>query len=212
MMELRRRKRNRFVSALRLICGLGNPGSEYDRTRHNVGFRCVDSLFERHGGRKSWKSKFGAEINELQLAGEKVVLVKPQTYMNLSGGPLKSVMGAVGVGVEEIVVVHDELDLDFGNLMIVKGRGPGGHNGLKSVAQALGTNDYARIRIGIGKPFELETNQANVNRDALISSWVLGRFNAVQENELPGVLDRSCLAIEEIFRSGIEKAQNLFNA
>ncbi|MDT4920036.1 MAG: peptidyl-tRNA hydrolase, family, partial [Pseudonocardiales bacterium] len=137
-----------------LVVGLGNPGPRYAATRHNAGFLVVDLLADRIGGRfKAHKSSSGrADVLEGRLAGVPVVLAKPRSYMNESGGPVVSVARFFKIPLERIVVVHDELDLPFGALRLKLGGGDGGHNGLRSVSAALGAKDYLRVRFGIGRP------------------------------------------------------------
>src|SRR6478672_11047046 len=134
-----------------LVVGLGNPGPKYAATRHNAGFMVVDLLAERLGGKfKAHKGR--ADVVEGRLAGQPVVLAKPKAYMNESGGPVVSIARFYKVPIERIVVVHDELDLPYGSLRLKRGGGDGGHNGLRSTTSALGSKDYARVRVGIGRP------------------------------------------------------------
>lgn len=134
-----------------MIVGLGNPGAEYHRTRHNLGFEVVDVLARRHGG--SWRtSRQRAEVCEVQLAAGRVVLAKPQTYMNVSGESVKALLRHHDLGVSEMLVVHDELDLPLGVVRIKSGGGTAGHNGLKSVVACVGTRDFVRLRLGVGRP------------------------------------------------------------
>ena len=135
-----------------IVCGLGNPGSEYERTRHNAGFRAVDALADELGARY-WKTKPGALVAEVSLAGgRKLVLVKPTSYMNVSGGPLKKVAEEYRVPPAGVLVVHDELELPAGAVGIKVGGGHAGHNGLRSICEKLGTHDFPRVRVGIGRP------------------------------------------------------------
>ncbi len=134
-----------------LVVGLGNPGARYAATRHNAGFLVVELLAERVGGRfKAHKGR--CDVVETRIAGTPVVLVKPKSYMNESGGPIVSISRFYKVPVEQITIVHDDLDLPFGTLRIKRGGGDGGHNGLRSATSALGSKDYARVRLGIGRP------------------------------------------------------------
>ena len=141
---------------LRLICGLGNPGAEYERTRHNAGFVTIDIL-ARRAHASFWKSAAGCMTCRIQLKGTDgepcpVVLAKPQSYMNTSGGPLSKLMRELGVLAPEILVVHDEVDLSQGEVRVKCGGGLNAHNGLRSIADKLGTRDFARVRVGIGRP------------------------------------------------------------
>ena len=141
---------------IRLICGLGNPGAEYERTRHNAGFVTIDIL-ARRAHASFWKSEAGCMTCRIQLKGTDgepcpVVLAKPQSYMNTSGGPLSKLMRELGVLAPEILIVHDEVDLSQGEVRVKCGGGLNAHNGLRSIADKLGTRDFARVRVGIGRP------------------------------------------------------------
>ncbi|MBV9831639.1 MAG: aminoacyl-tRNA hydrolase [Marmoricola sp.] len=135
-----------------LVAGLGNPGADYQGTRHNVGFAVADVLAGRLGARFSAHRKSGADVAEGRLAGRKAYLVKPRGYMNLSGGPVANALRFFSVPVDDLVVVHDDLDLDFGDVRLKRGGGEGGHNGLRSISKSVGTKDYLRVRFGIGRP------------------------------------------------------------
>jgi peptidyl-tRNA hydrolase, PTH1 family len=133
-----------------LVAGLGNPGREYARNRHNVGWLVVDELARRHDG--AWKGKFHGQLAEIRIDGHKVALVKPETFMNDSGRSVKAAMQFFKLEPDTVLVVHDESDLELGRLQARKGGGLAGHNGLRSIAQELGTNDFTRLRIGVGRP------------------------------------------------------------
>jgi PTH1 family peptidyl-tRNA hydrolase len=135
---------------LLLVAGLGNPGREYARNRHNAGYLVVDELARRHGG--SWKSKFSGQLAEIKVGDEKLVLLKPETYMNESGRSVGAAARFFKIEPEDVVVVHDEGDFDLGRLEVKHGGGLAGHNGLRSIAQELGTQDFTRLRIGVGRP------------------------------------------------------------
>lgn len=135
-----------------IVCGLGNPGSEYERTRHNAGFLAVDALADELGARY-WKTKPGALVAEVALGGgRKLVLVKPTSYMNVSGGPLKKIAEEYRVPAAGVLVVHDELELPAGAVGVKVGGGHAGHNGLRSICEKFGTHDFPRVRVGIGRP------------------------------------------------------------
>ena len=136
---------------IRLVCGLGNPGAEYALTRHNAGFATVDVLAERHGARY-WKSQAGCAVTQVRIGGREVTLAKPQGYMNTSGGPLSKLMRELRVRPEEVLVVHDEVDLPAGEIRDKFGGGLNAHNGLRSIKAKLGTADFGRVRVGIGRP------------------------------------------------------------
>jgi peptidyl-tRNA hydrolase, PTH1 family len=184
-----------------LVVGLGNPGPEYAANRHNVGFMVADLIAGRIGAR--FKSHRGrAEVAEGRLAGSPVTVAKPRSYMNLSGGPVAALRDFYKIPPDRIAVVHDELDLPFGTLRVKQGGGDNGHNGLRSVTQALGTRDYHRVRFGIGRPPGRIDPAAFVLRD----------FSPPERRELPLLIDRASDAIETLLHDGLVVAQNAFNA
>lgn len=135
----------------RLVAGLGNPGPEYEGTRHNAGFLTVDALAKDMGA-NYWKNEAGALVAHVQHDGEELLLVKPQSFMNTSGGPISKIAAEYKIAPEEILVIHDEMDLEPGTTRVKVGGGHGGHNGLKSIHAKLGSNEYTRVRVGIGHP------------------------------------------------------------
>jgi PTH1 family peptidyl-tRNA hydrolase len=186
-----------------LVVGLGNPGSEYAETRHNVGFGVVELLAARAGaGRFSVHKRSNSDVAEGRLAGRKIVLARPRTYMNVSGGPVAGLVKYFSVPPEEIEVVHDDLDLDFGVIRLKRGGGEGGHNGLRSISRSLGTKDYYRVRVGIGRPPGRQDP----------ADFVLKRFSSVERKELEFALDLSADATEALLQEGLEPAQNRFHA
>lgn len=184
-----------------VVVGLGNPGPGYAETRHNVGFRVVDLLATRTGGRFS-RHRANADVLEGRLVGHRVILAKPRTYMNLSGGPVAGLVRYYHIPPADLVVVHDDLDLGFGVIRLKRGGGEGGHNGLRSISSALGTRDYLRVRVGIGRPPGRQDP----------ADYVLKRFSSVERNELGLVLDRAADAVEALLTEGLERAQNRFHA
>jgi PTH1 family peptidyl-tRNA hydrolase len=183
-----------------LVVGLGNPGPRYAATRHNAGFLVVDLLARRVGGRfKAHKGR--ADVLETRIAGAPVVLVKPRSYMNESGGPVVSVARFFKVPVESIIVVHDELDLPYGALRLKRGGGDGGHNGLRSVSAALGSREYARVRLGIGRPPGRQDP----------ADYVLREWSSTERKDLEFHVDRAADAVEKLLADGLEAAQNAFN-
>lgn len=183
-----------------LVVGLGNPGPAYSGNRHNVGFMVVDLLATRMSGRfKAHKSR--AEILEGRLAGRRVVLAKPRTYMNESGGPVTALADFFTVPIDGLVVVHDELDLPFGGLRLKLGGGDNGHNGLKSVRRSLGSGEFHRVRFGIGRP--------PGRMDA--AAFVLRDFGATERKDLDLEVDRAADAVEALVTEGLEQAQNTYN-
>lgn len=189
-----------------LIVGLGNPGPEYAATRHNIGAMAVETMAIGSGSKLSRHKKVLGLIAETHLGfpGDRVsvVLCAPLSYMNESGGPVKAAMSFYRIPPERLVVLHDELDIDFTALRLKKGGGDGGHNGLKSIRRSIGTGDYYRIRLGIGRP---PGRQAPAD-------FVLQAFSGSQRSELPAFLDRAGDAVETLVRRGLEVAQNEFNA
>ncbi len=188
------------MSDVWLVVGLGNPGPGYAGNRHNVGFMVVELLATRMGGRfKAHKSR--AEVLEGRLAGVRVVLAKPRTYMNESGGPVSALRDFFKVPLDRLVLVHDELDLPYGGLRLKLGGGDNGHNGLKSVRRSLGSGEFNRVRFGIGRP--------PGRMDA--AAFVLRDFGAAERKELGLEVDRAADAVEALVTDGLERAQNTFN-
>jgi PTH1 family peptidyl-tRNA hydrolase len=182
-----------------LVAGLGNPGREYERTRHNVGWLVLDELARRHGG--SWRSKFNGSLAEIRLDGAKLALLKPETYMNESGRSVGEAARFFKVPPESLLVVHDDVDLEPGRLQARSGGGLAGHNGLRSLAQQLGTQDFLRLRIGIGRPGRGDPRP--------VKDWVLSPF--APEEDAEALVARSADAVETIVRDGLEAAQQRFN-
>ena len=185
-----------------LVVGLGNPGQEYAETRHNVGVRVVELLAARAGGGRFSKHKSTADVLEGRLAGRRAVLAVPRTYMNVSGGPVAGLLRYYGVAPEDLVVVHDDLDLGFGVVRLKQGGGEGGHNGLRSISGAIGTKDYLRVRFGIGRPPGRQDP----------ADFVLKRFSGAERKELEFAVDLAADAAEALLRDGLEPAQNRFHA
>ena len=185
-----------------LVVGLGNPGPEYAETRHNVGVRVVELLAGRAGGGRFSKHKANADVLEGRLAGRRTVLAVPRTYMNVSGGPVAGLLRWYGVAADDLVVVHDDLDLGFGVVRLKRGGGEGGHNGLRSISASIGTKDYLRVRVGIGRPPGRQDP----------ADFVLKRFSGAERKELDFVVDLAADAAEALLRDGLEPAQNRFHA
>jgi PTH1 family peptidyl-tRNA hydrolase len=182
-----------------LVAGLGNPGQEYAGNRHNIGFMVADLLAERMGGRfKAHKAR--AQVAEGRISGQRVVLAKPMSFMNLSGGPVTALRDFYKVPLERIIVVHDELDIDYATLRLKRGGGDNGHNGLKSITKSLGP-DYLRVRCGIGRPpGRME-----------VATFVLRDFSSAERKELGWFVDRSADAVEALMAEGLERAQSTYN-
>ncbi len=185
-----------------LVVGLGNPGDRYAATRHNIGHMVVNELANRNAQR--WTThKAGAAVAAFRLGigGPKIVLAKPATFMNLSGKPVAALMKFFDLGPDSLIVVHDELDVDYDMLRLKRGGGEGGHNGLKSISQAIGTKDYLRVRAGIGRP---------PGRMAP-ADYVLRPFSTTEQQTLTMHIDRAADAIEALIEGGLTTAQNQFH-
>jgi PTH1 family peptidyl-tRNA hydrolase len=184
-----------------LVVGLGNPGPAYAANRHNVGFMVVDLLAERLGARfKAHKGR--ADVVETRIGGQRVVLAKPKSYMNESGGPVAAMRDFFKVPVERIVAVHDELDIGYGELRLKCGGGDNGHNGLRSMRKSLGSGEFHRVRFGIGRPPGRQDP----------ADFVLRDFAPAERKELPFHVDRAADAVECLVTEGLERAQNTYNA
>ncbi|MFZ4485953.1 MAG: aminoacyl-tRNA hydrolase [Candidatus Nanopelagicales bacterium] len=188
-----------------LIVGLGNPGPKYAATRHNIGFAVVDGLAAQLGARLARHKRAMALAAEGRLgapgSGESVVLVEPLSFMNESGGPVKALMGFYGVDAGHLVVIHDELDLPFGSIRTKLGGGDNGHNGLRSIRSSLGSGDFFRVRVGIGRP--------NGRQDP--AEYVLSGFGSAERVELPALSERAGQAAESLVLEGLERTQQTFN-
>jgi peptidyl-tRNA hydrolase, PTH1 family len=198
MMRLFRRGAHTSTLDL-LVAGLGNPGREYARTRHSVGHMVCDELSRRHAG--SFRSKFSGELAELRLDAARIALLKPQTFMNESGRSVGAAARFFKLPAEQLLVVHDEVDLELGRLQARMGGGLAGHNGLRSVAQHLGTSEFKRLRIGIGRPERGDPRP--------VSDWVLTPFPP--EVDVESLVARAADAVEAIVLDGLEEAQLRFN-
>lgn len=188
-----------------LVAGLGNPGPEYAGNRHNIGFMVADLLARRMGGTFKRSGKAQAQVVEGRIgppgpAGRRVILAKPGSFMNLSGGPVTALKVFYKVPTEQIIAVHDELDLPFAALRLKLGGGDNGHNGLKSLTKSLGAN-YLRVRAGIGRP----PGRMDV------AAFVLKDFSAAERKELDWFVDRAADAVEALVAEGLERAQNTYN-
>ena len=184
-----------------LVVGLGNPGPSYAGNRHNVGFMVLDLLAERVGGRfKAHKGR--ADVVEGRLVGEPAVLAKPKSYMNESGGPVASIRTFFKVPLERIVVVHDELDIPYGSVRLKRGGGDNGHNGLRSLTSSLGSREYLRVRVGIGRPPGRQDP----------ADFVLKDFSSTERRELAFHVDRAADAVQALLTGSLEAAQNTFHA
>jgi len=191
-----------------LVVGLGNPGKEYAGNRHNVGFMVADLLASRVGAKFGRAKRAHAEVAEGRLGqnsgfggGPKLVLLKPLTYMNLSGAPVVSLAQFFKVPVSNVIAVHDELDVPFGQVRAKRGGGEGGHNGLRSMSKSLSSKEYARVRFGIGRPPGRQDT----------ADYVLSDFSGAERKELEFLVDRAADVVEAIVLEGVEWAQNKYH-
>lgn len=185
---------------MRFIVGLGNPGLAYRVTRHNIGFMVIDRLARKRKISIS-KRRFKARYGEGDIGGERVILLKPQTYVNLSGFSIKGLLSHYRGSLKHLVVIHDDLDLNFGRIRITQGGGHGGHKGVQSIMESLGGADFIRLKIGIGRP-----------REAMdVRAYVLQPFENVERTYLSGIVSRAVEAVETVLTEGVEKAMNVFN-
>jgi PTH1 family peptidyl-tRNA hydrolase len=182
-----------------LVAGLGNPGREYAATRHNVGWLVVDELARRHGG--SWRSKFSGQLAETRLDDLRLALLKPETYMNESGRSIGAAVRFFKANPGALLVVHDDVDLEEGRLQARLGGGLAGHNGLRSIAQVLGSQDFLRLRIGVGRPGRGDRRS--------VADYVLAPFDPVVD--MDALVSRSADAVETLAREGLEATQQRFN-
>ena len=184
-----------------LVAGLGNPPAEYAGTRHNVGAELVERLASDAGSPLSRNRRAGCRTAEVRIAGAPVVLAVPESYMNVSGGPVQRAAGWYRVPVARLVVCHDDLDLPLGELRLKRGGGSGGHNGLKDLDRALGTPDYLRVRIGVGRP----------PGESAAADHVLRPFAAAERDAVATVLTTAGEAVATLIREGLEVAQNRYH-
>jgi PTH1 family peptidyl-tRNA hydrolase len=182
-----------------LVAGLGNPGREYEQTRHNAGWLVADELARRHGG--SFRSKFSGQLAEVRVGERKVALLKPETYMNESGRSIAAAARFFKVDPGALLVVHDDVDLEPERLQARLGGGLAGHNGLRSIAQALGTNEFLRLRIGVGRPGRGDRRS--------VSDYVLSKFDA--ETDVDALVAGAADAVETIAVGSLEEAQRRYN-
>lgn len=183
---------------MKLVVCLGNPGTKYESTRHNIGWILLDFYQKIQGA--TWKSKFKGIYTELTIGGEKVYFLKPETFMNLSGESVRPMLDFFKISVQDMIVVYDEIDLKFGQIHFKKGGGLAGHNGLKSIVAHTGTDDFYRLRLGVGRPVH-----------GTVSNWVLGGFMGDEGVALEQYLTEAGKALEVFLTKGYSKAINEFN-
>jgi PTH1 family peptidyl-tRNA hydrolase len=179
--------------------GLGNPGPKYARTRHNIGFMVVDELFSQAAG-QNWQEKFSAEFSRIRIGTVPAILLKPLTYMNLSGRSVARAANYHRLSIENVVVVHDDLDLEFGTVRVKVGGGTGGHNGIESCKVEMGSADFVRVRLGIGRP--VHGNATN---------FVLESFSEYEKSVLVDFIERGASAVETVILHSSTRAMNDFN-
>jgi PTH1 family peptidyl-tRNA hydrolase len=193
-------RRDRSVSTLDLlVAGLGNPGREYARNRHNVGYMVVEELARRHDAR--FRAKFNGRLAELRLEGSRVALLEPETYMNESGRSVAAALRYFKLEPERLLVVHDDVDLEPGRLQLRQGGGLAGHNGLRSVMTALSTREFLRLRLGVGRPGRGDRRT--------VADFVLSNFDS--DVDVQAIVTRAADAVELLTREGLETAQARFN-
>ena len=184
-----------------LIVGLGNPGSKYALTRHNVGFMAADVFATSLGATNSWREEHKALTLKMQVDDEQVLLVKPQTFMNLSGQSVQALMTFYKIPLENVLVLQDDIDQSFGQMRFHKNRGHGGHNGIRNISELMGM-DYARLKLGVGRPAHPEMN---------VADYVLQKFNDEEMSKVPDFLNKAGDAIEAFIFEGLSKASTKFN-
>lgn len=188
------------VSKFKIIAGLGNPGDKYVQTRHNIGFCAVEALASKNGLQFD-KKRFDAQYVKARVCNQNVFFIKPMTYMNLSGHSIQKFAAYYQVNVSEIIIVHDDMDLEFGQIKVVKSRGHGGHNGVRSVINALGDKDFIRVRLGVGHP----------GVENKVTGHVLGKFTPDEIDSVNDLIEKASDACFHILEHGPSSAMNLFN-
>ncbi len=185
-------------SRIQLIVGLGNPGQQYEKTRHNAGFWFIDAIARTHGINLKSENKFHGEVGKGRIDGEEVWLLKPMTFMNKSGQGIAALARFYKIDAENILIAHDELDLDPGTVRLKKGGGHGGHNGLRDTVAQLGTKDFQRLRLGIGHP----------GHASQVSGYVLGKAPAIDQALTEGAIDKALDNLSLIVSGELQKAMN----
>ncbi len=187
-----------------LILGLGNPGKQYARTRHNIGFRALTQFAKSHNFPEfKLEKRFKAEVSTGDIDGEKIILAKPQTFMNLSGEAVRAILDFYKLSPADVVIVYDDVDLPFGELRLRPSGGSGGHNGIKSLIAHLSTEEFARVRIGVGNEFLEKVPTEH---------FVLTNFSTTEEIEIPKIERKTIDALTELVQNGLESAMNKYNS
>lgn len=187
-----------MASGIRLIAGLGNPGARYQATRHNAGFWLVDVLVQTHGGQFKSSARYHGELCELSMAGQTCTIIKPDTFMNRSGQAVAALAGFYKIPAEQILVVHDELDLQPGVARLKRGGGHGGHNGLRSIMESLGSGDFARLRVGIGHPGHKD----------LVTDYVLTKPSPEDRRAIEDAIAAAIVVVPELLSGEFERAMH----
>lgn len=186
-----------------LVVGLGNPGKQYQMTRHNVGFMVIDYWIKSLAGHDpDYREEHKALTKKMKLEGQEIIVAKPQTFMNLSGESVQALMHFYKIPKENILVVHDDIDQTFGSLRFHKNRGHGGQNGVRSISQVLGTQDYSRLKMGVGRP---------AHPDFDIGDYVLSNFSKEESPQLGKIFEKACDGIECFIFKGLDRASTDFN-
>ncbi len=198
---------------MKLIVGLGNPGPKYQLTRHNIGFLLIDAMVERFAGSRAYKSEFKAETQKIKVGDEQVIVCKPQTFMNLSGESVQPLMKFYNLTMRDLLLVQDEVDVPFGQMRFQVKRGHGGHNGIRNIHQMLGGDDYARLRLGVGRP-PVYVNDAGekVGVAMEVHEWVLNNFSKTEMNHMGEFLDLAIKGSEIWVAKGAAQAATEYNS
>jgi peptidyl-tRNA hydrolase, PTH1 family len=192
---------------MKVIIGLGNPGSQYRNNRHNVGFRCIDQLAEKYSI-KTKKILCQSDTGKGIIADQEVLLAKPHTFVNLSGNAANCLLNRSNSTIDDLVIIHDDMDLPLGRIRIRTGGKSGGHRGVKSIIERLGSEEFHRIRIGISRPHRTESSS---RYDDEIIDYVLGDLSHEEEQLMQPVIENTCEAVEYILKEGIASAMNKYN-
>ena len=186
---------------MKLVVGLGNPGKEYEKTRHNLGFRAIDLLSEKLQININ-KAKFDGKYGDKLIKGEKIVLVKPQTYMNLSGDCVSQLLSFYKVQPEDLIVIYDDIDIAIGKIRVKPSGSPGTHNGMKDITKKIASKNFVRVRIGSGKP----------SPEADLADYVLSGFQKDEEKPIELAIEKAANAVIEVINNGVSEAMNKFNS
>lgn len=195
-----------MVSGGWVVAGLGNPGMRYQKTRHNAGFLLLDLLADSLSASASWRNQFKAEVQPVKLSEHELYLLKPQTFMNLSGEAVQECVAFRKTPLEKLIVIHDEIDIPFGEIRVKKGGGSGGHNGLKSITERLSSPEYLRIRLGVGRPEHIPNPE---HRHADVSAHVLSTFSGPEYEKLEKFLRQGIKVLESLVTKGLADAQKV---